>query len=78
MNLRSQTLILSAIVLIATSAPALARQETWQLTYWPAPWLTELKATWQVTISDQGQVTATRQVLGGPGSWSATVAVDKD
>ncbi len=49
--------VLCAVVFSGVSFQAFGREETWKLTYWPAPWLTEIKATWKVVISDDGKVT---------------------
>ena len=49
--------VLCGVVFAGVSFQAFGREETWKLTYWPAPWLTEIKATWKVTISDTGKVT---------------------
>ncbi len=49
--------VLVGVVLASASYQAFGREETWKLTYWPAPWLTEIKATWHVNISDDGKVT---------------------
>lgn len=55
---------LCGLVFAATSYQAFARDEIWQLTYWPAPWLTEIKSTWRITIADDGTVT-------GVSTWDA-------
>ncbi|HKI80965.1 MAG TPA: hypothetical protein VKA04_04915, partial [Pseudodesulfovibrio sp.] len=51
--------VLLGLVLASASSQAFSREETWKLTYWPAPWLTEIKATWHMTISDDGKVSGT-------------------
>ena len=48
--------MLCGVILATVSMQAFGREETWRLTYWPAPWLTEIKSTWNVTISDNGKV----------------------
>lgn len=56
--------LLCGLALVTVSHQAWVRQETWRLTYWPAPWLTEIKSTWRVTISDTGRVS-------GVSTWDA-------
>lgn len=73
--------VLLGVVLASASCQAFGREETWQLTYWPAPWLTEIKATWHVTISDDGKVTGTskwdaRDSSGNPNLSGMTNKID--
>lgn len=43
--------------MVAASCQAVGREETWEVTVWPAPWEVEYKSTWQLTISETGEVT---------------------
>ena len=47
-----------------------ARDEIWQVTVWPAPWGVEYKSTWNMKISDAGEVT-------GVSTWDTDQATGK-
>lgn len=59
--------ILFGIVCVSISQLTWAREETWQMTVWPAPWDVEYKSTWLINISDAGEVT-------GVSTWDANDA----